>query len=136
MSKRFSKQHGLGQVQSAPITGRTDEPPELRGIVMQLACELKHASDILSTPRQIVFLGYSLPEDDMQARYILRCGLHNQLDGLLRHDGRAKPTGNAGIVVVDPSTAAAERIAHIANRGTSVTHHQMTVETWLKTNPS
>lgn len=39
MSKPFSKRHGFRQVQSAPITVRTDAPLELRGIIIQLAYE-------------------------------------------------------------------------------------------------
>jgi hypothetical protein len=47
----------------------------------------KNCTDVLSTPKRLVFLGYSLPAADLHAQFIFRCGFHNQLNGRLRADG-------------------------------------------------
>jgi hypothetical protein len=47
-------------------------------------------TDVLSTPRKIIFLGYSLPAEDLHARFIFRCGFHNQVEGRLTGDGSCR----------------------------------------------
>lgn len=70
---------------------------------------------LLSTAREVVFLGYSMSAVDFHAQFILRCGFHNQIAGELLEGGeRAKPTGAARVVIVNPDRGAAERIAAIA----------------------
>lgn len=65
----------------------------------------------LSTASHVTFLGYSLPNADFHARFIFRCGFHNQEFGELLMDGsRSEPTGRAKITVVDPAPAGPERI--------------------------
>ncbi|MBT9595804.1 MAG: hypothetical protein IV094_07465 [Vitreoscilla sp.] len=98
----------------------------------------RHSTDLLSTPERIIFLGYSLPKDDLQARFILRCGFHNQLKGILkgrRSSGaslRGDPTGNAEVVVVDPDKEAAKRIRGVVNLDIKLKHFKGTVEEWLE----
>jgi len=64
----------------------------------------REAVSALSTATDVRFLGYSLPDADFHARFILRCGFHNQESGLLTEDGkRAEPTGRAKVTIVDPA---------------------------------
>jgi len=70
---------------------------------------------LLSTAKNIYFLGYSLPQADMQAQFILRCAFHNQIEGrLMNRGGRTVPTGPANVVVVNPDQSAARRIEAVA----------------------
>lgn len=86
--------------------------------------------DVLSTASEVTFLGYSLPEADFHARFILRCGFHSQEYGELQADGeRARPTGRARVVIVDPSISAGKRVASAV--GWSCTHYNGTIEAWL-----
>ena len=69
----------------------------------------------LSTPRKVVFLGYSMPAADLHAQFIMRCGFHNQVEGELGKSGRRKtPTGPAEVVIVNPDRGAAQRIEAVA----------------------
>ena len=75
-----------------------------------------NCTQLLSTAREVVFLGYSMSAADFHAQFILRCGFHNQIAGeLLKGAGRAKPTGAAKVVIVNPDRGAAERIEAIAS---------------------
>ena len=75
----------------------------------------QNCTDVLSTPKKIVFLGYSLPTADLHAQFIFRCGFHNQINGRLKKDGdRHEPTGAARIVIVNPDQDAARRIELVA----------------------
>ena len=85
---------------------------------------------VISTASEVRFLGYSLPSADFHARFILRCGFHNQESGELREDGsRAHATGRARVTVVDPSTTAAGRIE--AAVGWPCDYHATTIEDWV-----
>lgn len=65
----------------------------------------------LSTAKKVFFLGYSLPEADYHARFILRCGFHNQTEGQLdKRNRRRDPTGPAEVIIVNPDCEAARRI--------------------------
>ena len=65
----------------------------------------------LSTAKRVFFLGYSLPVADYHARFILRCGFHNQYEGELdKCNRRKKPTGPAEVVIVNPNHEAVRRI--------------------------
>ncbi|ADE11341.1 SIR2 family protein [Sideroxydans lithotrophicus] len=92
----------------------------------------KHSTELLSTAKRIIFLGYSLPDDDLQARYILRCGFHNQIEGIIRRNGRLIPTGKSKVVVVNPDYEAVKRIRDILNPGVRVSRPAKTVEQWLR----
>lgn len=85
---------------------------------------------ILSVASEVRFIGYSLPTADFHARFILRCGFHNQIDGPLRVDGtRASVTGRAAVTIIDPSSAASKRIRDVV--GWNCKWHRKTVEEWL-----
>ena len=61
-----------------------------------------NCTNVLSTPRTLIFLGYSLPSADLHAQFIFRCGFHNQFEGRLKPTrGRFKPTGPANVVIVN-----------------------------------
>lgn len=72
----------------------------------------------VSLADRIIFLGYSLAEADLHARFILRCGFHNQIEGqildessrLIQGRDRSKPTGPSEVVIVNPDQGAAARI--------------------------
>lgn len=92
----------------------------------------REAVSVLSTASQVNFLGFSLADADFHARFILRCGFHNQTDGeLLAARKRSKPTGCAKVVVVDPLRQSRENIARVV--GWPIEQHDMTVEDWVGT---
>jgi hypothetical protein len=75
----------------------------------------QRCTDVLSTPRELIFLGYSLPLADQHAQFIFRCGFHNQLEGRLNpKGGRYRPTGAAEVTIVNPDREAAKRIQAVA----------------------
>lgn len=89
-------------------------------------------TDILSTPKKIVFLGYSLPAADLHAQYIFRCGFHNQVEGRLRKDGTRYPaTGAAEVVIVNPDQEAARRIEAVAGPKIRCAWVPKRIEDWL-----
>jgi hypothetical protein len=89
-------------------------------------------TDVLSTPKTLVFLGYSLPAADLQAQFIFRCGFHNQLEGRLRTDGtRYLPSGAAKVIIVNPDQEAARRIEAVAGPGIPSTWVPKRVQDWL-----
>jgi hypothetical protein len=89
---------------------------------------------VLSHASEVRFLGYSLPVADFHARFILRCGFHNQENGALLEDGtRATPTGRAKVVIVDPSDASRERVEDAV--GWSCEHHATNIENWVLAAP-
>ena len=87
--------------------------------------------DALSTARRVYFLGYSLPVADWHARYIIRCGFWNQVEGLPTPDGgRADPTGRAQVIVVNPDNVAFRRIEGIV--GYECAWVPKRIERWLE----
>lgn len=84
----------------------------------------------LSTASHVTFLGYSLPQADFHARFIFRCGFHNQEFGELMKDGkRSQPTGRAAITVVDPIEDGPKRIRHAV--GWECDWKSSTIESWM-----
>ena len=72
-------------------------------------------TDVLSTSKELIFLGYSLPVSDLHAHFIFRCGFHNQIEGRLGRDGkRQDATGPAKVTIVNPDQEAAKRIEAVA----------------------
>lgn len=91
---------------------------------------LRNCVHVLSVAKKIVFLGYSMPEADLHARFIFRCGFHNQVDGLLlANQERAAPAGRSQVVVVNPDVSAARRIESVA--GAAVTWMPQLAFDWL-----
>ena len=75
----------------------------------------QNCADVLSTPKRLVFLGYSLPAADLHAQFIFRCGIHNQTHGRIKDaHGRFLPTGPAEVTIVNPDQDAARRIEAVA----------------------
>ena len=92
----------------------------------------KNCTDVLSTPKRVVFLGYSLPEADLHAQFIFRCGFYNQIHGRLNADGtRHKPTGPAEVIIVNPAMDASDRIKRVAGPGFSCHHISKKIENWI-----
>ncbi|ARU26173.1 hypothetical protein [Cellvibrio sp. PSBB006] len=87
---------------------------------------------IISEAHEINFLGYSLASADFHARFILRCGFHNQTEGIIKADGtREAPTGPAEVVVVDPSEASQKRIKDVIGNDCDYMWHKKTIEDWV-----
>ncbi len=85
---------------------------------------------VLSTASKVTFLGYSLPEADLHARFILRCGFQNQIDGELSATGkRSTPTGPAEVIIVNPDVNAARRIE--GTIGSECSWAPTTAERWI-----
>lgn len=86
---------------------------------------------VLSSATEVRFLGYSLPEADFHARFILRCGFHNQTSGALADDGSRLPaTGPSRVTIVDPSPHAHDRIR--AAVGRPCDHQRLTIAEWIE----
>lgn len=65
----------------------------------------------LSEATAIYFLGYSLPEADLHAQYVLHCGYHNHTDGYLGNRGRTKPKSSLPkSYIINPSLSHAQHI--------------------------
>ncbi|WP_369928479.1 hypothetical protein [Xanthomonas sp. NCPPB 2632] len=85
---------------------------------------------VLSRATKVTFIGYSLPTADFHARFILRCGFHNQENGMIRDvTERDFPTGRAHVTVVDPSSAAHRQVAQAV--GWQTVRRKMSVEDWV-----
>src|ERR1035437_2739089 len=92
-----------------------------------------HCTNVLSTPKKLVFLGYSLPAADLHAQFIFRCGFYNQLKGRLRRDGDRYPaTGPAEVIIVNPDQDAARRIEAVAGPKVPSIWEPRRVEDWVK----
>jgi hypothetical protein len=92
----------------------------------------KNTTDVLSTPKTLYFLGYSLPASDLHAQFIFRCGFYNQIHGRLSEDGTRHPaTGAAEVVVVNPNKAAFRRIRDVAGPEIRCRWVNKTIEQWL-----
>jgi hypothetical protein len=75
----------------------------------------QNCTDVLSTPKKLVFLGYSLPAADMHAQFIFRCGFHNQINGRIKNNEERHPaTKQAEVIIVNPDQEAARRIEAVA----------------------
>ena len=76
----------------------------------------RNCTSYLSTAKRVFFLGYSLPTADYHARFIMRCGFHNQIEGELDKGNRRKdPTGPAEVIIVNPDSEASQRIKEMVN---------------------
>jgi hypothetical protein len=87
----------------------------------------------LSKAKRVVFLGYSLPEIDLHARFIFRCGFYNQINGeLLPSHTRSKPTGKSTVVIVNPDQSSANRIERAVGSHICCDWQPMTVAKWVQ----
>jgi hypothetical protein len=72
--------------------------------------------EALAIADEVVFIGYSLPEADLHARFVFRCGFHDQEEGLLLFDdSRSRPTGQSKVTIINPDKGAAQRIEAITS---------------------
>ena len=86
----------------------------------------------LSAANEVRFLGYSLPDADYQARFILRCGFYNQTDGqILKGQRRSEPVGAARVQIVNPDKYAALRTEAVVGHSAECKWLPTTVENWL-----
>ncbi len=89
----------------------------------------KRCVETLSIASEVYFLGYSLPIADWHSRYILRCGFHNQEEGLPLNGKRAKPIGKSRVYVVNPDRVALQRIETVV--GWKCEWIPMRISQWL-----
>src|ERR1700738_3807779 len=74
----------------------------------------RRATSELSTAKKVVFLGYSMPDADLHAQFIVRCGFHNQVRGEVPENGTRHPgPGPADVLIINPDRGAAQRIASV-----------------------
>ena len=72
----------------------------------------RYLVDVLSVASEVRFLGYSMAPADFHARFILRCGFHNQEEGVITRNGkRAIATGRSRVEVVDLDKGVVEYLA-------------------------
>jgi hypothetical protein len=108
-----------------PVFNKDFEGPFFRRIWQKCVAQL-------STTRKVVFLGYSLPDADLHARFILRCGFHNQIEGQIRSGGgRSVPTGRAEVIIVNPDQGAASRIERAVGSDFSSYWQPSPVSRWV-----
>lgn len=94
----------------------------------------RRCTEVLSCPKNLTFLDYSLPASDLQAQFIFRCGFHNQLEGRLKEDGsgdRYKKTGPANVTVINPDQSAAKRIEDVAGPSVPFDWIPKRIQDWL-----
>jgi hypothetical protein len=109
-------------------------PTYLKDFTRPIFRQLWNCTDALSAPKKLVFLGYSLPAADLQAKFIFRCGFHNQVEGRLKNDGtRYPPTGIAEVVIVNPDQEAARRIENVAGPRIPCDWVPKRIQDWLET---
>jgi hypothetical protein len=93
----------------------------------------RRCTEALSQANRVYVLGYSLPEADLQAHFIFRCGFHNQVKGMIKNGGgRTEPTGPAEVTVVNPDAAAARRLELVAGKECRFEWQPLKVEDWAK----
>jgi hypothetical protein len=89
---------------------------------------------VLSKASEVRFLGFSMAEADFHARFILRCGFHNQEHGELDSKGGRRPaTGRAKVTVVDLDPAVGPRIQGAV--GWPCHSFSGTIEDWISSSP-
>ena len=93
-----------------PVFNKRFAQPIFRDLWRRSVSELGKAD-------HVTFLGYSLPEADLHARFILRFGFDNQEQGELLPDGnRGAHSGPAATVIVNPDVHAARRIENVVGK--------------------
>jgi hypothetical protein len=93
----------------------------------------KRCTEALSRANRICVLGYSLPEADLQAHFIIRCGFYNQIESMIKNGGgRTDPTGPAEVIVVNPDAVAARRLEHVAGKDCHFQWRPLKIEDWAK----
>jgi hypothetical protein len=92
----------------------------------------QNCTNVLSTPRRLIFLGYSLPAADLHAQFIFRCGFHNQINGRLKKDGSRYPaTGAAEVLIINPDQDAAKRIEAVAGPKVTCNWIPQRIQDWV-----
>jgi hypothetical protein len=89
------------------------------------------AVERMGEAKEVFFLGFSMPQYDYHAEFLLRCGFHAQRDGLIvRAKRRTRAIGPARVIVVNPDDKAAERVRRVL--GVECEHEKMSVSTWIR----
>jgi hypothetical protein len=88
---------------------------------------------VLSTAKNVVFLGYSMPANDLHVQFIMRCGFYNQIKGIPQGHGqpRTASTGAAKVVIVNPDQAAARRISAVVGDASRCEWVSSPVSEWV-----
>lgn len=121
----LSSRHRYMPLIVPPVYAKTFEGEPSRSLWRETVAVLGGATEVR-------FLGYSLPDADFHARFILRCGFHNQTSGAIAvGGGRLPATGPARVTIVDPWRKAHTRIR--AAVGWRCHSHRQTIADWINT---
>lgn len=89
------------------------------------------AVERLGSAKEVFFLGYSMPQYDYHAEFMLRCGFHVQREGAIStRSKRSRVSGRSKVTVVNPDAAAADRIKRVL--GVECRYEKMSVATWIR----
>ena len=110
-------------------------PVHLKEFDMPIFTSLwKQTVTVLSRAKRVVFLGYSMPSTDLHVQFIMRCGFHNQAEGIpAKGRTRTRATGLAEVVIVNPDQAAAKRIAAVVGPNHHCQWFSSPVSDWVVT---
>lgn len=92
---------------------------------------MQNCVSAISSAREVVFMGYSLPDSDFYAKFMLRCGFHNQDEGEILKLGRGDGIVNSKVVVVNPSADAARKFKDIVSSRSEFEWFPGTVADWM-----
>ncbi len=108
-----------------PVYNKVFQNPMFSSIWRECVAQISQAS-------KVVILGYSLPDADLHARFLLRCGFYNQIFGEPVSPGkRGDAVGASKIVIVNPDQGAASRIERALGSLSPSTWEPTTVSKWI-----
>ncbi|MBD3831757.1 MAG: hypothetical protein IE910_00175 [Brevundimonas sp.] len=119
----LSTRHRYMPVIVPPVYAKTFDGEPFRSL-------WRETVSVIGSATEVRFLGYSLPDADFHARFIVRCGFHNQTHGAIAPGGGRLPaTGPARVTIVDPWRKAHARIK--AAVGRPCQSHRQTIAEWI-----
>ena len=92
---------------------------------------MQNCVSAISNAKEVVFMGYSLPDSDFYAKFMFQCGFHNQDEGEIHESGRGGAIENTKVLVVNPSADAARKIKNIVSSKSEFEWFPGTVEDWM-----
>lgn len=87
--------------------------------------------DALSSAKKVYFVGCALPEADFHSKFMIRCGLYNQVHGMPEHRHKVKPSGAAEVIVVNPDEQAARNTSTLILPEHKFRFEKKSTESWI-----